>query len=47
MADLLSVGTVAPDFALTTPKGEKVTLASFKGRKNVVLVFYPKDDTPG
>ena len=36
----------APDFTAPTNGGGKVSLADFKG-KNVVLYFYPKDDTPG
>jgi peroxiredoxin Q/BCP len=40
----LSVGTSAPDFALPDQDGKLVTLAGLKGR-NVVLVFYPADDT--
>ena len=43
----LSAGDKAPDFTLPTDGGDSVTLASFKGKKNVVLYFYPKDDTPG
>ncbi len=40
------VGDVAPEFSLPNAKGETVSLSDFKG-KNVVLYFYPKDDTPG
>ncbi len=40
----LAVGTHAPDFALPDQDGKLVTLAGLKGR-NVVLVFYPADDT--
>ena len=40
-------GDSAPDFLLKNQKGEEVSLKSFKGKKNVVLYFYPKDDTPG
>lgn len=36
----------APDFSLTSSKGEVKTLADFKG-KWLVLYFYPKDETPG
>ena len=43
----LSAGDKAPDFTLPTDGDDSVTLASFKGKKNVVLYFYPKDDTPG
>jgi peroxiredoxin Q/BCP len=39
-------GDKAPDFALPADGGDTVRLAALKGR-NVVLYFYPKDDTPG
>jgi len=42
----LKEGDVAPEFSAATSGGGKVSLADFKGR-NVVLYFYPKDDTPG
>ena len=37
----LEVGTQAPDFTLRDANREEVTLSSFRGAKNVVLVFYP------
>jgi peroxiredoxin len=37
----VEVGQVAPDFTLKNQHGEEVTLSSFRGSKNVVLVFYP------
>jgi peroxiredoxin len=37
----LSIGSVAPDFELSDQHGNKVSLSSFKGKKNVVLLFYP------
>ncbi len=39
-------GKAAPAFTLTNASGEKVSLKDFKGR-NVVVYFYPRDDTPG
>jgi peroxiredoxin Q/BCP len=39
-------GKPAPDFALKDAEGKTVSLGDFAGR-NVVLYFYPKDDTPG
>jgi thioredoxin-dependent peroxiredoxin len=42
----LKEGDVAPDFSAATSGGGRISLADFKGR-NVVLYFYPKDDTPG
>jgi peroxiredoxin Q/BCP len=43
----LAIGSAAPDFSMPADTGETVSLAQFKGKKNVVLYFYPKDDTPG
>ena len=40
-------GASAPACSLALTDGKTVDLASFKGKKNVVLYFYPKDDTPG
>ncbi len=42
----LKEGDKAPDFSLPTDGNKEITLSDFKG-KNVVLYFYPKDDTPG
>ena len=36
----LKVGEEAPDFTLTDDTGAKVTLSSFRGKKNVALAFY-------
>jgi peroxiredoxin len=36
-----AVGSQAPDFTLNDQQGTPVSLASFQGEKNVVLVFYP------
>ena len=44
-SDPLPVGTDAPDFTLVNDQGDPVRLADFRLRQNVVLVFYPKDDT--
>ena len=41
------VGTPAKDFSLFNQRGEKVSLAEFRGIKNVLLYFYPKAMTPG
>jgi peroxiredoxin Q/BCP len=43
----IKVGDQAPDFQLTDQNGKSVRLAEFRGKKSVVLYFYPKDDTPG
>ena len=39
-------GKKAPEFTLADQDGKPVTLSEFKG-KDVVVYFYPKDDTPG
>ena len=39
-------GKKAPDFNLPSSNGETIGLKNLKG-KNIVLYFYPKDDTPG
>ncbi|KPQ40009.1 MAG: peroxiredoxin Q/BCP [Phormidium sp. OSCR] len=43
----INVGDRAPNFTLKSQDGESVSLSDFKGKKAVVLYFYPKDDTPG
>ena len=44
---MLKPGVPAPDFELPDNNGDIVRLSGFKGKKNVVLFFYPKDFTPG
>lgn len=43
----LKPGSQAPEFSLRDQDGKLVKLADYRGRKNVVVYFYPKDDTPG
>lgn len=43
----IGVGDKAPEFKLRDQNGKEVSLAGFRGRKAVVLYFYPKDETPG
>ncbi|MFN4057436.1 MAG: thioredoxin-dependent thiol peroxidase [Roseinatronobacter sp.] len=43
---MLSTGDLAPDFTLPRDGGEMVNLSSLKPQQ-VVLYFYPRDDTPG
>jgi peroxiredoxin Q/BCP len=45
-SDPLPAGTKAPDFSLPDESGHMVTLSSLRGTQ-VVLVFYPGDQTPG
>ncbi|OUL20452.1 peroxiredoxin [Nostoc sp. 106C] len=43
----VKLGDTAPDFSLPAQNGSTVSLKDFRGKKAVVLYFYPKDDTPG
>jgi peroxiredoxin Q/BCP len=45
-SDGVAEGKPAPDFALQSDSGETVRLSDLRG-KQIVLYFYPKDDTPG
>ncbi len=49
MADreALRVGDPAPDFEVPSSTGETVRLSDYRGKSEVVLFFYPKDNTPG
>jgi peroxiredoxin Q/BCP len=40
-------GRKAPDFTLDDQDGNTVKLSGFAGKKNVLIYFYPRDDTPG
>ena len=42
----IAVGQTAPDFTLKSQYDKEVKLSDFKGKKNVVLVFYPLDWSP-
>ena len=43
----LKVGDMAPEFTLPSTTGKSVTLSEFRGKKNVVLAFYPAAFTGG
>ena len=43
----LKVGDKAPDFEAETDKNEKIELSAYIGTSNIVLYFYPKDNTSG
>ena len=44
---MLRVGEIAPDINLPDADMEMVRLSGYRSKKNLVLYFYPKDDTPG
>lgn len=44
---MLKANTEAPNFSLPNQAGKTIALDDFKGKQQVVLYFYPKDDTPG
>ncbi len=46
MNDPLEVGSIAPDFELMNQDKNKVRLADYRGKKKVVLLFYPMDFSP-
>lgn len=46
MAAEIQVGAQAPDFALKDQDQKEVKLSDFKGKKNLVLAFYPLDWSP-
>ena len=47
LSSTLKVGDMAPDFTLPSTAGGKVTLADFRGKKTVVLAFFPAAFTGG
>jgi len=44
---LATEGSIAPDFKLKSDYGKTYSISQFRGKKEVVLYFYPRDDTPG
>lgn len=44
---MLQSGESAPEFSSVNQHNAPVKLSDYRGNKNVVLYFYPKDDTPG
>ena len=44
---MLDKNQTAPAFSTPNQDNEMISLSDYKGKKNVVLYFYPKDDTPG
>lgn len=45
--DAIGVGSIVPSFSLKDQFGKTFELDSVKGKSNLVIYFYPKDDTPG
>ena len=43
----IKIGNLAPVFTLQDQDGNKINLKEFRGKKNVILYFYPKAMTPG
>ncbi len=43
----IGVGDTVPNFTLPTHSDEDFTLSSLLGKSNIVLFFYPKDESPG
>ena len=46
-APMPKVGDAAPDFSVAASDGKTVHLKDYVGKGNIILYFYPKDDTPG
>lgn len=44
---MLTANQAAPEFRSPDQNNQPVALSDFKGKQNVILYFYPKDDTPG
>ena len=44
---MLEKNQKAPVFSTSNQSNEMISLSDYAGKKNVVLYFYPKDDTPG
>lgn len=43
---MIKVGQKAPDFSLQATMGDKFTLSDYRGKKNVLLLFFPLAFTP-
>jgi peroxiredoxin len=43
---MIQPGELAPDFTLESTQGS-FTLSALRGTKRAVIIFYPKDNTPG
>ena len=47
MANKIEIGTKAPDFSLPDQYGKRVNLSDYLGKSNLVIYFYPKDESYG
>ena len=43
----MKIGDIPPNFSLPDQNGNSISLHDYRNKKNVVLFFYPRDDTPG
>ncbi|OGY94106.1 MAG: hypothetical protein A2406_01445 [Candidatus Komeilibacteria bacterium RIFOXYC1_FULL_37_11] len=43
----IKIGDQAPLFSLKNQSGEEISLKNYLGKRNVLLIFYPGDNTPG
>ena len=46
MASSVKAGDLAPDFSLASADGQTIRLSDYRDKSEVVLFFYPKDDSP-
>lgn len=44
---MIQLGDNCPKFSLNNQFGQSINIADLLGKKNLVIYFYPKDDTPG
>ncbi len=44
---MIREGEAAPEFSGSTADGARIALSDFRGRRPLILYFYPKDNTPG
>jgi thioredoxin-dependent peroxiredoxin len=43
----ITIGSNCPEFTLLNQEGKEVNMRDFIGTKNIIIYFYPKDNTPG
>ncbi len=47
MSNKIEIGSKAPDFSLPDQRGNRVNLSDYLGKSNMVIYFYPKDESYG